>query len=49
MAVYNLMQQNRYLEQKIDMLRSEYEKQTRRIEKYSAKARAHMGCFKECY
>jgi hypothetical protein len=25
------------------------EKQTRRIEKYSVKARAHMGCFKECY
>jgi|JI6StandDraft_1071083.scaffolds.fasta_scaffold20924_2 hypothetical protein len=49
MAAYNLLQQNRYLLQKIDQLRSEYDRQTRRIEKYATKAREHTGCAKDCY
>jgi len=31
MAAYNLLQQNRYLQQKIELLRNEYERQSRRI------------------
>lgn len=49
MAAYNLQQQNRYLVQKIELLRNEYERQNRRIQRSSMKMREHTGCVKDCY
>jgi hypothetical protein len=49
MAMYNLAQRNRYLEKKIEALRGEYEKQTRMFHRLGEKARAHSGCYKDCY
>lgn len=49
MAVYNLIQRNRYLEKKIEALRTEYSRQTKMMGRVQEKVKAHTGCYQDCY